>query len=126
MQQVRSAVRENRLRDPSRVTHADYVRHIAVTGASWVADIEGCVAGFGVADRASRSIWALFVDPQFEGRGIGRALLQRVTDALLATDAGPINLSTEPGTRAERMYFAAGWVRAGELPSGESWLVRNT
>jgi len=124
MHRIRLAVRENRLSDPTRVTPANYVRYVEETGASWVAEFEGSVAGFGIADRASRSLWALFVDPDFEGRGVGRALLQRLTDGLFEAGREPINLSTAPGTRAERMYLAAGWARISELPTGEVWLAR--
>ncbi len=123
MRRVRMSVKENCLRDPSRVTQADYERFVSESGAGWVEEREGRVVGFAVADRMSRSIWALFVEPQFEGLGIGRLLLRQVTDHLIATGSGAINLSTEPGTRAERVYRAAGWTQVGVLPSGEAWLV---
>jgi GNAT superfamily N-acetyltransferase len=125
MHRIRLAARENVLRDPTRATAADYLRYVTERGVSWVAEFDGRVVGFGIADRSSRSLWALFVDPPHEGRGIGRALLQRLTDCLFESHAGTINLSTAPGTRAERMYRAAGWTRAGELPTGELWLARS-
>jgi GNAT superfamily N-acetyltransferase len=125
MQRIRLAVRENRLGDPTRVTTADYARYVGDRGASWVAERDGRLAGFGIADRRSQSLWALFVDPACEGLGIGRALLGRLTACLFDSGAGRINLSTEPGTRAERLYLAAGWTRVGTLPNGEAWLVRS-
>jgi GNAT superfamily N-acetyltransferase len=125
MHRIRLAVRENRLIDETRVTPADYVRYVEETGASWVAELEGAMAGFGIADRASRSLWALFVDPGFEGRGVGRALLQRLTGVLFEGGREPINLSTAPGTRAERFYLAAGWEKMGTLPTGEVWLGKS-
>jgi GNAT superfamily N-acetyltransferase len=123
LHRIRLAVRENVLRDPTRVTPADYVRYVEEPGVSWVAEADGVVVGFGIADRASRSLWALFVDPAFEGRGIGRALLQRLTACLFESGRGRINLSTAPGTRAERFYRAAGWEKRGDLPTGEVWLA---
>jgi GNAT superfamily N-acetyltransferase len=125
MHRIRLAVRENALRDPTRVTPADYVRHVEDPGSSWVAEVDGVVVGFGIADRASRSLWALFVDPTFEGRGIGRALLSRLTRFLFEVGGEPINLSTAPGTRAERLYHAAGWRKVGDLPTGEAWLAKS-
>ena len=122
LQRIRLAVRENALRDPGRVTPADYERYLAAAGAGWVAELDGRVIGFGIADPASRSLWALFVDPEFEGRGAGRALLARLTACLFESVNAPINLSTAPGTRAERLYLASGWVKVGELPTGEVWL----
>ncbi len=124
MHRLRMSVRENQLRDPTRVTPAHYESYVAEPGVSWVAEVDGQVAGFAIADRASRSIWALFVAARYEGRGIGRALLQQVTQVLFSSGPGRINLSTAPGTRAERMYLAAGWRREGMLPNGEAWLSR--
>jgi GNAT superfamily N-acetyltransferase len=125
MHRIRLAVRENRLSDPTRVTPADYVRYVEETGASWVAELEGAMAGFGIADRPSRSLWALFVDPGFEGCGVGRALLQRLTGVLFECGREPINPSTAPGTRAARFYLAAGWEKMGTLPTGEVWLGKS-
>jgi ribosomal protein S18 acetylase RimI-like enzyme len=124
MHALRLAVRENRLSDPSRVTQADYERRLAKPGASWVAELNGSIAGFAIADFPSRSVWALFVNPGFEGRGIGRSLLQQITQSLEAAGPGTIHLSTEGGTRAERLYAAAGWTRLGQLPNGELHFVR--
>ncbi len=125
LHRMRLAVRENTLRDPSRVTPSHYVRYVEEPGVSWVAELDGVVVGFGIADRASRSLWALFVDPAFERRGVGRALLGQLTACLFEAGRGRINLSTEPGTRAERFYLVAGWEKIGELPTGEVWLGKS-
>jgi GNAT superfamily N-acetyltransferase len=119
MHRLRMSMRENRLRDLSRVTEADYLPYLRQEQASWVAELDGRLVGFAIADLKNRSIWALFVSPDSEGRGVGRALLNRVTDCLKATGSGPMHLVTEAGTRAERLYAAAGWVKAGMQPSGE-------
>jgi GNAT superfamily N-acetyltransferase len=124
MHALRFGVRENRLSDPSRVTPADYERRVAQPGASWVAEVSGSIAGFAIADFPSRSVWALFVNPDFEGQGIGRSLLRQVTQNLEAAGSGTIHLSTAAGTRAERLYAAAGWIRRGQLPNGELHFVR--
>ena len=124
MHALRLAVRENRLSDPRRVTPADYERYIARPGASWVAEWQGEVAGFAIADLPSRSIWALFVQPELEGRGMGRALLERVTASLALAGPGMLHLSTEAGTRAARVYAAAGWQDGGRLANGEVHFYR--
>ncbi len=124
MHALRLGVRENKLTDPSKVTKADYERRLAQPAASWVAEVAGAIAGFAVADFPSRSVWALFVQPGFEGRGIGRSLLRQVTQSLEAAGPGTIHLSTAAGTRAERLYAAAGWTRLGQLPNGEIHFVK--
>lgn len=119
LMELRAAVRENRLTGPSRITAADYLRFID-TAAIWVWEDSAGILGFSAGDPRDGSIWALFVDPGFEGRGIGRALLQRACEALRAAGHRRAVLGTEPGTRAERFYLRNGWTRTGVRPNGEA------
>lgn len=120
MHRVRLAVRENRLADPSRVQPADYREMLRERGRGWVAEEGGRVVGFAVADRSRANIWALFVDPAAEGRGIGRRLHDAMLDWLFAEGVERAWLGTDPGTRAERVYRAAGWRFCGVDDNGEA------
>ena len=119
MHRIRVAVRENRLGDPLRVRPEDYRRRLRPTGIGFVAESGGRIVGFAVADSEHASIWALFVDPRFEGRGIGRRLHDTLVTAMFATGAAELRLSTDPDTRAERLYRAAGWAPTGGTVGGE-------
>jgi GNAT superfamily N-acetyltransferase len=119
LQEIRAIVRENVLRNPGLVTLADYEAHIAGRGRTWVAEDDGRIVGFASADRETASIWALFVDPGHAGRGHGRRLLDRAVAWLWDCGAQRIVLSTEPGSRAEAVYRAAGWIVTGTTTSGE-------
>jgi GNAT superfamily N-acetyltransferase len=119
MHRVRLAVSENRLRDPSRVLPEDYRRMLESDGRGWVYEVNGDVVGFGVADRVRRNIWALFVAPGYERRGIGRSLHDTMVEWLFRIAPDSIWLTTEPGTRAERFYAAAGWRRVQVERNGE-------
>jgi GNAT superfamily N-acetyltransferase len=105
---IRFAVRENRLGDPSRVTDADY-RWFTENPGIWVWEEDGRILGFCAADTRDGTIWALFIDPDHEGRGIGRALLKRACDVLCEAGHRTATLSTESGSRADRFYREAGW-----------------
>jgi GNAT superfamily N-acetyltransferase len=105
---IRAGVRENRLADPAAVTEADY-RHFVATGELLVWREAGAVVGFAAGDRRDGSLWALFVTPAREGRGIGRALLSAAVADLVAAGHRRLTLATGPDTRAERFYRAAGW-----------------
>ncbi|MBL8675320.1 MAG: GNAT family N-acetyltransferase [Rhodospirillales bacterium] len=118
MIEIRAAVRENRLSDPARVTPADYRRRLD-DGAIWVCEVDGRIDGFSACDSRDGSIWALFVDPGREGRGVGRALLARACAKLQAAGHATIKLSTDAGTRAERFYRANGWNDRGRDIRGE-------
>ncbi len=119
MHRIRLAVLENRLRDRSLVQPDDYRRMLETDGRGWVYELDSKIVGFAVADRVRRNIWALFVAPEYEGRGIGRTLHDAMVDWLSLAAPGCIWLTTEPSTRAERFYRAAGWRRVRLEGNGE-------
>lgn len=120
IQKLRTRVRENVLVDPSRVTEATTTRALSEEGRGWVAMEEGRLLGFSIALRSPPRIWALFVDPEQEGRGLGQRLLQEAVDWLWTEGASVIRLSTEPDTRAERFYDQQGWRPVGTNDRGEA------
>jgi GNAT superfamily N-acetyltransferase len=122
---IRAAVRENRLLTPGLVTVADYHATIA-RGTCWVWDDGTGVRGFASGAPADDSlVWALFVDPAAEGTGVGAALLARLTDELWRRGHRQLRLDTRSGTRAERVYRAAGWTEMGRTPHGDVLFQRD-
>jgi GNAT superfamily N-acetyltransferase len=120
LQVIRAAVRENILSNPGLVTVPDYELHIVGPGKSWVHEVDGTIVGFASAHPAPASIWALFIDPAHERRGLGRALLTCAVDWLWSYPTlDAITLTTSPGTRAEAFYRSAGWLDTGRSRSGE-------
>ena len=76
-----------------------------------MAEDDGEVVAFCYADKDNGSIWALFVRPGHEGRGIAKALLGLAVDWLFSLGNARICLSTGANTRADRFYAAQGWRR---------------
>ena len=111
MSVIRLAVTENRLRDPSRITLQMYLDYLGPLGKSWVCEADGVIAGFASADNAGGSIWALFINPDHEGKGIGKHLLALMADYLFALGHEKIVLSTSADTRADTFYASQGWER---------------
>ena len=132
MHRIRMAVRENQLADAALVSPDDYRSMLNERGRGWVAEIDRWMAGFAVADLTRSNIWALFVDPAVEGSGVGRRLHDTMLEWLFTSGASEAWLGTEPGTRAERFYLAAGWRFCGRDTNGEAryamtqqeWLAR--
>ena len=88
---------------------------------TWVVDGHEGIRGFSTADRESGSIFAVFVSPDAEGRGYGRALLDAAEAWLFAGGWNTISLQTaeEPDNRAHGFYRAAGWELAGPADHGD-------
>jgi GNAT superfamily N-acetyltransferase len=113
---VRFAVRENRLSNPQYLTPRMWLDGLEASGNanSWVCERDGRVVGFSIARIREADIWALFVDPAFEGQGIGKHLLGLATGWLFAAGVEMVELSTSVHTRADDFYLGQGWER-GEL-----------
>jgi GNAT superfamily N-acetyltransferase len=132
--EIRFAVRENVLNNPALVTYDDYVDYLTRRGKGWVAEENGRMVGFAIADVQDHSIWALFVHPDFDRRGIGLALHDEMLKWYFAQTSEPVWLSTAPGTRAEGFYRRAGWQETGRTKSNEirfemraqEWLTNTT
>jgi GNAT superfamily N-acetyltransferase len=119
MNHLRLQVRENILSDPGLVTAEMVIDAISVSGRGWVFEENDQVLGFSIALVRDPSLWALFVLPGCEGRGIGNALHEAAVNWLWSQGAKSIWLSTDPETRAERFYRARGWRETGRLAKGE-------
>ncbi len=116
--EIRFAVQENRLDDPTLVTDEDYAWFAERPGI-WVWEEGGQTVGFSAGDTRDGTIWALFVDPACERRGIGRALFEAACETLRRAGHRTVILTTDPCTRAERFYRAAGWKAVGTSSRGE-------
>lgn len=119
IQIVRNAVKENTLSNPNLVTDRDCEEFLFERGKGWVCEIDNKVIGFAIADLKDDNIWALFLDPEFEGRGIGSKLQKMMLDWYFGTGKENVWLGTAPGTRAEIFYGKTGWIRNGMNGSKE-------
>ena len=84
-----------------------------------VVEVDGVLAGFYALQRVSSEVFeldALFVEPAFIGRGIGRELVEHATR--LATRMGASRMVIQGDPNAADFYRAAGAREAGERPSG--------
>jgi uncharacterized protein YhfF/GNAT superfamily N-acetyltransferase len=132
MHRTRMSVHENRLTDPSKVQSRHYVDLLEGRGRGWVAEADGRIVGFAIADLERLDIWALFVDPQQEGHGIGRQLQDAMLDWMFEQGIDRVTVGTTAGTRAERFYARSGWRSVGRDIAGDvrfdmmrgDWLAR--
>ena len=119
IQAVRNAVKENTLSDPGLVTDEDCATFITTQGKGWVCEMDGEIVGFAIADLRGNNIWALFMHPDFEKKGIGRLLHDTMLNWYFEQTTANVWLSTAPQTRAAGFYRKAGWKETGTYGRSE-------
>ncbi len=109
---VRTSVHENHLSVEEMaelgITPEVVTQMILASPCCWVAVEDGAIVGFSMIDAEQGSLFAAFVLPSHEGKGIGRRLVQVAEDQLFTTHS-TIWLETGRTTRAARFYRSLGW-----------------
>ena len=119
IQIVRHSVKENVLSNPALVTDKDCEEYMTARGKGWVCEIENLIVGFAIADLKDHNIWALFIRPEYERKGIGKKLHELMLDWYFDQTKKTVWLGTAPDSRAELFYRTAGWKEVGRTKNGE-------
>ena len=119
IQSVRNSVTENTLSNPDLVPDKDVEDYITNRGKGWVCEIDKTIVGFAIVSVTDNNVWALFIQPGYDKKGIGRKLHDDMLDWYFSHTSTTIWLGTSPGTRAEQFYRKAGWAETGAHGKGE-------
>ena len=118
--ELRTSVRENHQSREELaalgITPATIAEALAKDSRAWLAnDDAGRALGFAMADGAQGTVFALFVRPDAQRRGVGSALLATAEAWLFERGWEEIWLLTgaDPSLRAHGVYRAAGWGISG-------------
>lgn len=133
LHEVRMAVKENVLSNPLLVTDADYRNFLTTHGKGWLCEIGNSIVGFAIIDTVQNNIWALFVHPDHEKKGIGKKLQEIMLRWFFDKSDQTLWLGTAPNTRAENFYRSSGWKDMGLRKNGEirfemtyaNWKIKN-
>ena len=113
IQIVRNSVKENQLSNPNLIPDELVEEFITKRGKGFVCEKDDKIVGFSIVDFVENNVWALFLLPEFEGKGIGKKLHQLMLDEYFSKTKETIWLSTEANSRAETFYKKQGWKNAG-------------
>jgi len=128
--EIRTSVRENyQSREEIAalgITPTTVAQMLKTDCRAWIAELDNRPIGFAIANATQATIFGLFVLPNFEGRGAGRALLQAAENWLRSRGNDEIWLTTgnDPNLRAYGFYLHLGWTIAGLQEDGEVKLVK--
>ena len=117
--EIRLSVQENRLSKSKYDAVERDINWAFDNSTFWVWEEDNAVQGFSAADPRDGTIFALFVHPSYEGRGIGRALLPMACQILRDSGHAVATLTTDADTRAERFYRRDGWTEVGQQDDGQ-------
>ena len=124
---IRTAVKENHLSKEQLtelgITDLAILALIENASSVWVAEFEQRSCGFAIADQEEGSVFAMFVYPEVEGKGIGKALLEKV-EQILFQDFSEIWLETDSHSRAFTFYSHQGWYIEEKLADGDVKMVK--
>lgn len=130
MFRVRISVNENKatMADLAKygITPKSLTEMLSGKGRGWVAEIDGVTRAFTMADAANATIFALFVEPGFEGQNLGRTLMNEAEKWLTEMGCQQIWLETDSNTlvRAYGFYRHTGWTESNLQPEGQVKFIK--
>ena len=116
---VRTATRENpyslEALHAIGITEESVRAKLASVHRGWLTEVDGRIVGFAMGDSSTDELLVVAVLPEFEGRGLGRGLVERIQDWLWSYGGTELWLVTSPdtATRAFGFYRRLGWRDCG-------------
>lgn len=123
---IRCSVRENHQSRAELANPGITVASVAamIEGGDYVttiAELQSWPVGFTMAQISEGYVFAAFVRPEFEGQGIGKALMDAAEQGLRGAGVKEVWLATgaDPELRAVGFYRHLGWSASGHLDDGQ-------
>lgn len=122
---VENAITIERLERDYEITPRSLAEAMRTDVAGWLCEDSGSAVGFSMGDRSKGEVQVVAVRPEYEGHGIGKALLHRVREWLFSQghDAIWLRSNPDPTIRAYGFYRRLGWRATGRTMGDDEVLV---
>ena len=103
------------------ITPESVAKMLKTDCCAWIAEIRARPIGFSIANATAQSIFGIFVLPDYEGQGAGRALMVAAENWLWSKELDEIWLLTgnDPQLRAYGFYLHLDWIPVGMESDGD-------
>jgi len=93
------------------ITHDSVLRMMRDRTRGWITEAGGRAIGFAMGHAKTGEMWVIAVLKEFEGRGVGRALITKIEDWLASEGWREVWLTTDvdENFRAVGFYKHLGW-----------------
>ena len=112
--EVRTSVKENYLSreemEQMEITESVVTDMIDESRCAWVAVDDGKVIGFSMILPDEGCLFAAFVLPEYEGKGVGGSLV-KLAEQEVFKHHKTVWLETDKNSRAAKFYMRLGWVK---------------
>lgn len=119
---VRTSVKENHLSreemERMGITESVVTNMIENSRCAWVAEEDGKVTGFSMILPDEACLFAAFVLPKYEGRGLGRILVGLAEQEIFKHHEVAW-LETDKNSRAAGFYRRLGWIEKGNVSESD-------
>lgn len=120
--EVRTSVKENHLSreemERMGITESVVTDMIEKSRCAWIAEDDGKVTGFSMILPDEGCLFAAFVLPKYEGRGLGRILVGLAEQELFKHHEVAW-LETDKNSRAAKFYMHLGWVKKANVSESD-------
>lgn len=116
-----NSVTMEELEDEYELTPDTIATALQTSAKGWVCEVEDRIVGFAMGDSETGEMTVIAVLSEFERRGIGQLLLDKVRDWLFDSGHDEIWLLTTPDLsfRAYGFYLSQGWTATGLIVEEE-------
>lgn len=119
---VRTSVKENHLSreemERMGITESVVTDMIEKSRCAWVAEYDGKMTGFSMILPDEACLFAAFVLPEYEGRGLGRILVGLAEQEIFKQHEVAW-LETDKNSRAAGFYRRLGWIEKGNVSESD-------